>query len=592
VGSNGVLNAGVAKKVLYPITHHVVKDKSKRIVGAWTDILGNIGLTKLRVWFNADLYVFGRGAFSIFPRFRKYMACESCSRIYLAEAIQYAVDATERKFYVDCPACGERRPARAFDMFFKSPTGFIVKRWGPDEFSCRNHPFTGEPEYYGTMSTWAKNQIKLGRPWVINRTPQVMVDAVLRGMSVRLDPDRVFMRSEPMAVPPVDPTRSALPLGTIAVALKNIYRYAMLMKMEEVSIVTQMIPFRGVTPRMTGRPGSDVVLSGATSEWAEMVRTEYRRFMNDPAYLAVFPVPIDPVQPQIPINAMVPSEGAQAKLAEILASIRVPAGLILENTPYSGMTTTLKEFERDARANMDMHVELIDFVVKEVDHILNLGAPEDIGLRPLPAIDSAQKIGSYSGMAANGQVSRHTLHEDILGVSHEQEEARLDEEDKRLTERMANRQRRLALVQQELAPQPQAPVQQEAESPAPPEEGGPPAGEEAPPAQSGMPGMQDVVPLGSAPLGKGVDDLSGSYGGPAEIMALVPPSGVDPQAIFQVSERMKRLTPFDRSALIMQIAGVNPQFQQALLQSANPTPASDQLPLPEQRPPRRRGGLV
>ena len=70
---------------------------------------------------------------------------------------------------------------------------------------------------------------------------------------------------------------------------------------------------------------------------------------------------------------------------------------------------------------------------------------------------------------------------------------------------------------------------------------------------------------------------------------MVPPEGVDPQAVFQIAQGMKQQNPLQRAMLLQNIFQRNPAMHEAVRMEFNPmSPVIDQ-PMPEQLPPRRQG---
>jgi len=77
--------------------------------------------------------------------------------------------------------------------------------------------------------------------------------------------------------------------------------------------------------------------------------------------------------------------------------------------------------------------------------------------------------------------------------------------------------------------------------------------------------------------------------GTPEILAMVPPEGVDPGAVHKISMALKHQSPLQRAMVLQDIANKNIDMHRALMEQFNPMQPVIERPLPEQLPPRRAG---
>jgi len=470
--------------------------------------------------------------------------------------------------------------------------------------------------YYVKLPTWVANKVRLGDPEAVAGTPQELVQAILEDRRFKLFPDRVHVMVEPEAVEPPIPSADGFPFGVMFGVLKDIYGLTVAKKYEEVALFTEMLQFRGLAPVATGDPASDVFLSGGVEKWRDLAKEEYQKFLGDPGYLPVFPVPMSYVQLPPGLGPLLPTDQVKLKVSNICAGLNVPEGLIFEGSSYSGANMALRLFENDAKASQEAYVAAAEFAAQELSRILGIQDPDNISARPFLTADAIQQLGAYSQMASAGQIPRSLLHEEALGYDHDDLERQLDEENDRAVQRQIRNmrmQKEAEFKLQQEFPQPpmgpQAPGLQEQamELPAeqqfdefgqPVEMGGAPAGfpEPLPP-----PGPETGLPTSSprpapVPTPTGLPGLSqvspGGVVSPDGLITQVEPEGVNPQLVFSLAQALRSQVPLARSMYLRQIAERNQRMYDAVLKEFSPISESAAKPLPEQLPPRRLDKVV
>lgn len=618
---NPLVNAALARKSSYPVTNLVVQHTSEDVADSWTTLLDRgMNINDARLLFNMDLNTYGRAAYSVFPPFRKYMACKECQKTYLAEAIKFRINPRSRSFQIACPRCRTWTDAIAHDLVLAAPYGFTLRRWSPQELMYQERGFLNKEHYFVKPATWFRNSVKRGNRSDILSTPQEVINAVLRDEAIQIRKDRIFVRIEEGAIMPADTRRSAWRFGSLASVLKDAYHLQIAYKNEEVNLVTQMIPFRGISPAQTGNPAQDVFQTGAYPEWESRVKEEYSKFIQDPGYLAVMPVPMQNFQTQTAPSPMLPKDPVYQRLSNVLAGIRVPQSIVVEGAPWSGAVPNLKLFEQDCKKNQKIQTDFLEFIIDEVRRFLKWPLPE-VSLGTMMSVDAIQRIGAYSGLVSAGSLDRKTLHEDVLGVDHETVEKRLDEESDRQRQRQLADERafgaermRQAREEQEQMPQQGDPNAQPQDPNAMPPEGDPNAmppaegdmgappqeqalAEPPPPAQSGLPSTGQVI---QAFPQKPQPELTGSRVGGShftvdQILDSIQP-GAGPETASRVINLMKWQTPRDTARLLQGIAKKAPTLHQIIMAQLGGggggqggDGGADMRPMPEQLPARRDG---
>jgi hypothetical protein len=226
--------------------------------------------------------------------------------------------------------------------------------------------------------------------------------------------------------------------------------------------------------------------------------------------------------------------------------------------------------ENEFAALMRQHKEMIRFIMEKSAAILGWRMPKEVFLQPIMSSDEVQKLNLLNQMASAGGLPFGVVHE-RLGLNSvavfddmlKEQKLRSDQEAELMKHRA-----KLGLV-----PQPAAAPPGAAGQPAPGEEGAP--GEGAPAGDPGQP----------------MNQLSGSYQTSEELLAAVPPEGADPSLVEQILASLEYESPLRRALFLQRLAQRNPALQQEVVRAMNPNQDSVDLPLPEQRPPRRAVGV-
>jgi len=578
--SNPLINAAIVRKSIYPVTGFNLRGYlNDSEIDRWETLLKDgLNVQSFRVQANLDTYVYGHFAFSVLQPFDKYLICKKCGRHYLAKITKFRIDPWTKTFKVKCPECKGHQKAKVVDIYIKDPERIILRRWDPYELSVTKYGMGDERTYEIDFSTEFKNKIKLGKRKDISATPQEFVEAILYNKKMELFGSQVFIIEETALTPSnfskSIQTKEGWSWPTLANVLPDAFHLKIVLKGEEALIMTQLIPFRMVTPAASGSTAHDPALAGMSEKWTKKMQEMIESWEQDPASVALSPVPSQLLQFGDPTRLMIPDQEMRLLMERILIGTRTPPEFVWGGRSWSGAAHSLRALENEFAALMGQHKKLIWFVMKKVAAILGWRMPQELYLQPIMSGDEPQKLSILGQMAQNGGLDFQTLHE-RLGLDSDAVNERIKKEQERRIRDQASLQR----LQQELGlgPPPGGP-QADPGGPQPPGQGGPP-GQEGPPQEGG--------PQEGGPP----QDFSGSYGvmSDNEILDMVPNSGVDPSAVHKLSQQLKNESPMRRAMILQSVSQKNPEMHEALSRLSNPLYDSINRPMPEQLPPRRDG---
>jgi len=583
---NPLLNAAIVRKALYPVTDLTLRGGLRESeIDDWVELLTEfLDIQALRVQINLDLYVYGHAAVSVIAPFNKYFLCKKCGKPHLAKIAKFKVDPWDKSFRVRCVVCKSYQRAVVRDFYIKAGNRITLRRWDPFELSVRRVGFSLQPKYQVDFSKEFRNQVKLGKREAIADTPQEFVEAILRNKKMNLFNDQVFIFEETALTPSTYKksvqTREGWPWPTLAGTLPDCFHMKIVLKAEEALVMTQLIPFRMITPAASGDAGHSVNLSGAAKMWMDKMRSQLETWEQDPASVAISPIPSQLLQFGDPNRLLMPDQQVRLLMERILIGARTPVEFVWGGKSWSGASHSLRALDTEFIALMHLHKRFIRFVMKKCASILGWGLPNEVFLQPIMSGDEVQKLSILSGMAAQGGLAYRVVHERMGLDSEAVWEAQLEEQKMRVRNQAA-----IQRLQEELGLGP---------PPGQPQPGQPQPGQEAPPGGApgeGQPQPGQEAQPGESPLAPPPDQLSGTHGvmGTPEILAMVPPEGVDPGAVHKISMALKHQSPLQRAMVLQDIANKNIDMHRALMEQFNPMQPVIERPLPEQLPPRRAG---
>ena len=573
------INAAITRKSLYSVTDFTLRGGiNKEEAESWTDLLTDtLKIQENRIVANLDTYVYGHVAISVLPPFKKYMVCSGCNKPYLAKISKFKVDAYSKSFKVHCKKCGGWRTAAVYDWYVKDPSGIRIKKWDPFEVTVRKTGLGGVPIYEVDFSTKFRNDIKMGKRDAFVDTPQEIVDVILNDRKFRVNNNRIFVIEEaaltPSSYSPNIQTSEGWSWPTLAAALPDAFHLKVALKGEEALLMTQLIPFRMISPA-SGSDSQMLIGAGAAPAWLDKVKEMVEAWEQDPASIARSPIPAQLLQFGDPARIMLPDTAIRLIMERILMATRTPPEFIWGGQSWSGAAHTMRALENEFAGVNREHTRMMRFIIKECASILDWRQPDDIYIHPVMSSDEVQKISILSSIAAQGGIPYKILHE-RLGMNSDAVWEDMLEEQKTRSRQQAEMNRfnlRIGLTPPPMpAGAPGAPPPQEA-----PPEGAP---SEAPPPEE--------VPQEEPP----VDTLSGAYDTMEELVAQVPPEGVDPMVLNKIVNAMRTESPMRRATFLQQIAQVNFEMHRAIMAAMNPMSQQTDRPLPEQLPPRRDGAV-
>lgn len=591
-----LINSVTQKLATYPITDLVYEEESEGVISTYRDLVQDqLQLRTFLIEHNLDRYTYGNAFASVFYPFQKKLECPACKQSETAAKSSYKWK--QYSFFIACK-CGFEGAAKARDEAVRNQKEIRLIRWNPKRISIQYNEITGHTRYFYSMPRYLQNDIKMGKPEVIEKIPQAFIDALAKKKSIMLDATKVFHSRRPsISRDPVD-TGWGAPL--ILPVLKDLFLIQVLRRAQEQVALEHVLPLRIVFPQMStegGNPYASVNLK----EWQKEVETQITLWKQDSARIPVMPVPIG--QQVVGGNGKMLLMHQEIRLysEQIIAGLGVPVGFYYGEAQYSGASVNLRALENEFLGNRQDMARLVNFIHKGISRFLDI-PPVKAKFKPFKMADDLQRAMFDFQLNQGQKISTRTFLQS-RDYDYEKElelmKKELDEFTEYQKESMiaqATAQGEAQVIQakytakaQEHMPQPPmgAPMDPNAPQGAP-QEGMPPEGAPQDPAMmQGDPAQ--AAPQAGMPPGQGGAPLEGQE---AQGMPTMPPLMGGAVDLFsqarKLSAHLRGMDDVARYQSLARLRAQNPQLYMLVNNSLSGKGAGSTLPapLPEQRPPR------
>lgn len=242
--SNPLINAVCYKMAEYPVTDLVFDTDNNHEKNKWSYFFNRvIQMKRFEVECGLDFNCFGNCLVSIFFPFIKFLRCRNCKHAERVDRVSYTFK--DHKFHGSCRSCGRYQDFEAFDHPIRSLEGIRMIRWNPENISIRHNEATGESLYYYTIPSGLANDIKMAKRHVIEKTPQIFIEALRRNKSLLFDNRNLFH----MKRATIAQKDKGWGLPMILPVLKDTFYLQILRKAQEAIAIEHIVPLRVLFPQ-------------------------------------------------------------------------------------------------------------------------------------------------------------------------------------------------------------------------------------------------------------------------------------------------------------------------------------------------------
>jgi hypothetical protein len=473
---------------------------------------------------------------------------------------------------------------------------------------------TGETRYYYTIPPTLANDIRMGKRHIIERVPQVFIEALRKQKALLFNKDNIYH----MKRPTVAQKDKGWGMPMALPVLKDVFYLQILRKAQEAIAVEHIVPMRVLFPQSASGT-ADVYTTVNMSQWRDKLEQEIIRWRLDNNYIPILPIPVGQQTLGGDGRALMLAQEYRVWAEHIIAGMGVPVEFVYGGMQYSGSNVSMRILENhflDAKTQRKQLI--VDFLIPQVAAFMGW-IPVDVHAKKFKMADDLQRSAFYLQLNQAGKLSDKSLLEDTDWDSRKERE-QIAVEHKQVLEQQRTQALHQAAIQGE-SQLTMARYQMRGQKMM--MEGDPAMAQQGMPSQPPMPGAGIPGQLSPNAEGQMMSAQMGQMTQAGQVPGMeIPPSGGQPGsvmgpenagpvpgaesqigagqqgagfAVLEIAEKvvgwLNRLPDHEKQEQLTAMRDRNPQLYSLVLQLLNESTGAEQssagMPLPEQRAPRR-----
>jgi len=436
----GVYRSGIERIIAYFITEVSVEGDDRKEKKRYRDYLyEELNIKSHLIEASLDFFFYGNYFGSGLIPIKRYLACPQCGLERPLSTIKqqrsvFSYQWSNFEFNMRCPRCTKRGPWVPRDRRSSEGSGLILKRWNPYEIEIIFDPLTERCSYVWKIPADYRDQIRRGDMCVLETANWEIIQAVKESKWLEFEDGFVYHMKEKRLAGQINRGWG------ISKALTNFgvaYYVQMLHKYNEALALDYVVPFRVITPEITGGPiESEPSYKLGLSTFAARVNSMVRARRNDPTRWNVLPFPIKYQALGGDATAFTPKDLLDQGYDVLFNSIGCPIELYKGTLTAQGAIPALRIFESHHTHFRDQLIDLLAFYAKVISS-RRQWQPVKLTLDKPTHADDIQRQTTQLQLGLNQQISQTTALR-ALGIDWEEEQRRKNEETQ-ITNELANK---------------------------------------------------------------------------------------------------------------------------------------------------------
>ena len=452
--NNSFLGPALAKIARYPVTDNVYEDHDQNLVKYWQNLMGQtLQIKTFNMEVNLDLTCYGNAFVTIHFPFSRLLECGICKTRSPWKAVQKKIENLVIKG--KCPKCGMSSTMKIVDIPFKSIEHIRLIRVNPEFMDIKYNETTGRHTYLYSIPDRLKRQIMAGDPDIMEDTPLIYIDAIKQKRKIKMAADNIFHLK--------NPTLAGKDMGwgmpRIAVALKDLYHYYVLRRGQEAVMQEHIVPFDIIFPQANGKMDPYVNVNLAT--WKKQIESELANRRRDPNYKAILPFPIgfERIGGDGKSLMLTPEMDFLAKV--IVGACGIPQEFVYGGTMnWTGSSISLRTLENDFLHQRNVLLQMNIWIMERVRLYLGVATPKAMRFTDFKMADDMQKLQIMVNMASQDKLPWEDVQREygrdpvVVRKKIEEEKAFQSKLEKEIMLRTAESQAEAQVLQQKILNQP------------------------------------------------------------------------------------------------------------------------------------------
>lgn len=567
--NNSFLGPALNKIARYPVTDLIFEDPNHDLIETWKTLFNNTFQIKTFLMeVNLDLVTYGNAFVTVHYPFSRLLQCAQCKEKFPWRLAQKKVD--NLKIKMKCSRCKHDAEAKVIDVPYKSAENVRLVRINPEFIDIKYNEASGRHTYLYAIPDKLKRQIMSGDLDILEDTPLIYIEAIKQRKKIKLSNQNLFHLKRP--------TLAGKDMGwgvpLISTALKDLYHYYVLRKGQEAVINEHITPFDIIFPQANGK--FDPYVHADLTNWKSEIQRQLAQKRKDPNYKAVMPFPVGFERIGGDGKALLLTPELDFLAKTIIGSCGIPQEFVFGGTMnWTGSSVSLRTLENDFLHHRTQLIQLVIWLADRLRIFLGISACKTIKFSDFKMADDIQKLQLLIGMASNDKLDWEGIQKEL---GYDPDTIRQKIEDQKLFEA---KMLEIQMVRQAEAQAKAQQVQMRYQH------------------QMQMDALNQNSQLASQLPGAEGEEGQGGEGGREEddgqnqtIQAWAKKlAGKDAQTQASALNRLHQKDPNFAAKLKTALGQLQQQGQQQGGQAQTTPQGADMRPAPEQRAPRRKGGI-
>jgi hypothetical protein len=401
--TNPVIHAIITKFATYPVTDIVIEEEDDELRGTWEKFISDIlKYRQFQVDVGLDYHTYGNAFVSIVFPFQKFIECPSCGYKELISQAKYRFQ--EFEFILkSCNKCGHSGKGKLEDVYTKSGRALRLIRWNPEHIEIEVNRITGESVYYFKPPAQFYNDLLVGRPHIVERTPQIFIEAARNKRAITLTHDKLYH----MRRSSISSDYEGWGTPRILAVLKDAFYTQLMKKAQEAVLIEHCVPLRIIFPQ-SSTPAVNPYTATNIANWKSQIGSELNRWRLDPNYIPILPLPLG-TQTMGGEGRSLLMIGEIKTMYELVASgMGCPTEFLFGGLSFSGTSVSMRMLENDFLRFMEQQKSLLNWVIQQVSTHLEW-APVKASFKPFKMADDLNRLSFHMQLNQMGKLSDRSL---------------------------------------------------------------------------------------------------------------------------------------------------------------------------------------
>lgn len=417
-----LIGAAMKKVSRYPITDLIFEDNLESNRNVWDKILNTeLSIKERLMEINLDYHTYGNAFISVHFPFTRFLICKECKNSQPIRQWKWDFRGSDYQFSGVCSACSHSGAVNVKDVPYRNRKGIRLVRWNPENIHIKFNEYTGRYIYMYSVPGKLRNAILRGDRDIVEDIPIIVLEALKNRRMIRFNADNI----KHLKAPTLAEQDQGWGKPAIIHVLKDMYYLYTLRRAQEAIAMEHIVPFDMIYPLPNAQ--QDPYIHTDLASWRQQVENVIIKHRRDPNFKGVIPIPIGFGRLGGDGKALLLSPEINYITQTVVGGLGLPQEFLFGGLNWTGSSVSLRTLENDFIQNRS---QLIDFMYWLKDKLriwLNISDLKSMRFSDFRMADDIQRNQQLIGLNAQRKVSDQTLLTE-LGYNYDAEVKKLIEE--------------------------------------------------------------------------------------------------------------------------------------------------------------------